>query len=209
MRAFITRFAPLVVAFLIGWRFRTAWDHATLVKERICTDVYAEPLQPAVYALEEMDPFIAPGLPVHMTAAGHVYHGTRQIEVWLQTLRPGQSTPIHNHDCEEINIVLKGEGMAHHRSKDGSVVGRALHANSTALAQSGTIYQMSNTGQVAMSLLVVMGCAPASITVHEDWEAPVSQATRVFPMFWDRTCPSKLPRTLQARIAPGRSRVEL
>ena len=28
-------------------------------------------------------------------------------QVWLQTLAPQQKTPIHKHDCEELNIVTK------------------------------------------------------------------------------------------------------
>ena len=28
-------------------------------------------------------------------------------QVWLQTLAPHQKTPIHKHDCEELNIATK------------------------------------------------------------------------------------------------------
>lgn len=34
-----------------------------------------------------------------------------QIEVWLQTFAPGFRTPIHRHSCEEIFVVLKGQGI--------------------------------------------------------------------------------------------------
>ncbi|MCD7468015.1 actin binding protein [Datura stramonium] len=33
-----------------------------------------------------------------------------EIEVWLQTFAPGSRTPIHRHSCEEVFVVLKGQG---------------------------------------------------------------------------------------------------
>ncbi|KAK4441707.1 Auxin-binding protein T92 [Sesamum alatum] len=46
----------------------------------------------------------------HMTIAGSVMHGFKEVEVWLQTFAPGVRTPIHRHSCEEIFVVLKGSG---------------------------------------------------------------------------------------------------
>ncbi|HJQ15470.1 MAG TPA: cupin domain-containing protein [Allosphingosinicella sp.] len=49
-----------------------------------------------------------PGLH-HRTLAG-VSNGMTQGEVWLQTIAPGMSTPMHQHDCEEVVITLSGRG---------------------------------------------------------------------------------------------------
>ncbi|KAG2629684.1 hypothetical protein PVAP13_3KG444900 [Panicum virgatum] len=46
----------------------------------------------------------------HITVAGALAHGMKEVEVWLQTFGPGKRTPIHRHSCEEIFVVLKGKG---------------------------------------------------------------------------------------------------
>ena len=45
----------------------------------------------------------------HRTLAG-LMNGVTQAEVWFQTLEPGLSTPLHQHDCEEVIITLRGRG---------------------------------------------------------------------------------------------------
>ncbi|KAH9308604.1 hypothetical protein KI387_036515, partial [Taxus chinensis] len=47
---------------------------------------------------------------VHTTVAGAVLHGMKEVEVWLQTFAPGSQTPIHRHSCEEVFMVMKGNG---------------------------------------------------------------------------------------------------
>ncbi|XP_042474903.1 auxin-binding protein T92 isoform X3 [Macadamia integrifolia] len=46
----------------------------------------------------------------HVTVAGSLLHGFKEVEVWLQTFAPGSVTSIHRHSCEEVFIVLKGSG---------------------------------------------------------------------------------------------------
>ncbi|HJQ17426.1 MAG TPA: cupin domain-containing protein [Allosphingosinicella sp.] len=46
----------------------------------------------------------------HRTLAGAT-NGVKQGEVWLQTIDPGQSTPMHQHDCEEVVVVVSGRGV--------------------------------------------------------------------------------------------------
>ncbi len=36
--------------------------------------------------------------------------GARRIEVWHTTIAPGEATPLHVHDDEEIVVVLSGRG---------------------------------------------------------------------------------------------------
>ncbi|KAK3005900.1 hypothetical protein RJ639_017766 [Escallonia herrerae] len=70
---------------------------------------------PLVRNISELpqDNYGRPGLS-HITVAGSVLHGMREIEVWLQTFAPGSSTPIHRHSCEEVFVVLKGSGVLYH-----------------------------------------------------------------------------------------------
>ncbi|KAJ0110357.1 hypothetical protein Patl1_01149 [Pistacia atlantica] len=46
----------------------------------------------------------------HITLAGSVSSGLKEVEVWLQTFAPGSRTPIHRHSGEEVFVVLKGSG---------------------------------------------------------------------------------------------------
>jgi hypothetical protein len=77
----------------------------------------AYPLSP-VYQADELAPGLLPipGL-AHLTLAGAVPHGLRRAELLMQTLAPGVATPIHRHDCEEIFLVLRGEGTSRIRDQ--------------------------------------------------------------------------------------------
>ncbi|KAM3395526.1 auxin-binding protein T92-like [Capsicum galapagoense] len=46
----------------------------------------------------------------HTTIAGSVLHGMKEIQVWLQNFAPGSSTPIYRHSCEEVFVIVKGQG---------------------------------------------------------------------------------------------------
>ncbi|KAL5979634.1 actin binding protein [Asimina triloba] len=46
----------------------------------------------------------------HITVAGSVLHGMKEVELWLRTFAPGTRTPIHRHSCEETFFILKGGG---------------------------------------------------------------------------------------------------
>ena len=59
-----------------------------------------------VVKIEDLPLLQLPGA-THRTVAGGM-NGMRQGEVWLQSLDPGGATPMHQHDCEEVVILLKG-----------------------------------------------------------------------------------------------------
>ena len=44
--------------------------------------------------------------------------GANEIEVWQSSLGPGEHTPRHKHDCEEVFIFLKGEGKVNINNED-------------------------------------------------------------------------------------------
>ena len=44
--------------------------------------------------------------------------GAKEIEVWQSSLGPGDHTPRHSHDCEEVFIFLKGEGKVNINNED-------------------------------------------------------------------------------------------
>jgi quercetin dioxygenase-like cupin family protein len=45
----------------------------------------------------------------HLTLAGSAQELTR-LSVWRQSMQPGCATPWHQHDCEEVVLVLEGSG---------------------------------------------------------------------------------------------------
>ena len=49
-----------------------------------------------------------PGLE-HQTLAGS-RDGLGQMEVWRQRIAAGAATPEHRHDCEEVIVILEGNG---------------------------------------------------------------------------------------------------
>lgn len=133
-----------------------------------------------------------PGL-AHISVATVKRHGMRHSEVWMQTLAKGKATPIHRHDCEEVNIVLSGEGAVHTRLASGDVVTRPFGVNATSIAAAGVVYQVANVGDGDLQVLVVMGCSSPSITIYPDWTTPDARAKKVSPMFWDSSCPLTPP----------------
>ena len=50
-----------------------------------------------------------PGLE-HQTLAGR-RDGLNNFEIWRQTIDAGAATPVHRHACEEVIVVLKGQGV--------------------------------------------------------------------------------------------------
>ena len=53
--------------------------------------------------------------------------------------------------------------------------------------------QMVNEGPDDLTLMVVMGCAPAHIDVYQSFESESSSASRIYPMPWDVSCPPSDP----------------
>ncbi|XVF32643.1 hypothetical protein REPUB_Repub17cG0100100 [Reevesia pubescens] len=71
----------------------------------------------------------------HITVAGSLLHGLKEVEVWLQTFAPGSRTPIHRHSCEEVFVVLKGSGTLYLASSSHKYPGKpeehSIFSNST------------------------------------------------------------------------------
>ena len=45
----------------------------------------------------------------HLTLAGAA-QGLARLSLWRQSMAPGSATPPHQHDCEEVVLVLEGSG---------------------------------------------------------------------------------------------------
>lgn len=130
----------------------------------------------------------------HITVAGSVLHGMKEIEVWLQTFSPGTRTPIHRHSCEEIFFVLKGSGTLYlasssHEKYPGKPQEHFFFPNSTFHIPVNDAHQVWNTNENEdLQMLVVISRPPVKVFIYEDWFMPHTAARLKFPFFWDEQC---------------------
>ncbi|KAG9457471.1 hypothetical protein H6P81_001979 [Aristolochia fimbriata] len=130
----------------------------------------------------------------HITVAGAVLHGMKEIEVWLQTFAPGTRTPIHRHSCEEVFVVLKGSGTLYLASSagvkhPGTPQEYAISSNSTFHIPINDVHQVWNTGtDEDLQLLVIISRPPIKVFLYDDWVMPHTAAKMRFPYYWDEEC---------------------
>lgn len=107
-----------------------------------------------------------PGLE-HRTLAGPE-HGMRDMEVWLQTVAPGAGTPVHRHDCEEVIVILSGNGTC--------AIGTetvAFAADSTLIIPRDTVHRLINTGAEPIRLIGILSAAPVAVRTAEGATMPL------------------------------------
>ncbi|KAG6415355.1 hypothetical protein SASPL_122766 [Salvia splendens] len=147
---------------------------------------------PIVRNISEMaeDSYGLPGFS-HITIAGSIMHGFKEVEVWHQTLGPGAGTPIHRHSCEEIFVVLEGSGTLYlasnsHLKHPGTPQHFPFSSNSTFHIPVDNAHQVVNTNQDQhLKFLVVISKPPMKLFVYDDWFVPHIAAKLLFPVFWD------------------------
>ncbi|KAL6623319.1 hypothetical protein ACP70R_033198 [Stipagrostis hirtigluma subsp. patula] len=129
----------------------------------------------------------------HITVAGALAHGTKEVEVWLQTFSPGKRTPIHRHSCEEVFIVLKGKGTLLLGSSSLKYPGQPqeipVFQNSTFSIPVNDPHQIWNSDEHEdLQVLVIISRPPIKIFIYEDWSMPHTAAKLKFPYYWDEDC---------------------
>ena len=108
---------------------------------------------------------------VHETLAGPDQH-MRSLEVWRQRVAPGGGTPVHQHDCEEVFVILAGAGTL---TIEGAE--RPFESGSTVIVSPGAIHQVINTGPDELVYLAILGMSPVELrtadgrAVHRPWLA--------------------------------------
>ncbi|GER32972.1 auxin-binding protein 1 [Striga asiatica] len=126
---------------------------------------------PVVRNIREMDQdnYGRQGLS-HITIAGSLMHGLKEVEVWLQTFAPGVHTPIHRHSCEEIFVVLKGSGTLYlasnsHKNYPGSPQEFPIFPNSTFHIPINDAHQVWNTNEHEdLQVLVMISRPPVKVS---------------------------------------------
>ncbi|KAK4741570.1 hypothetical protein SAY87_025158 [Trapa incisa] len=135
----------------------------------------------------------------HITVAGSVLHGMKEIEVWLQTFAPGSQTPIHRHSCEEVFVVLSGSGTLYLASNSyvkypGTPQEYPIFSNSTFYIPVNDVHQVWNSNQHEdLQMLVIISRPPVKVFIYEDWSVPHTAAKLKFPYYWDEECLQMTP----------------
>ncbi|KAM6541176.1 hypothetical protein CsatB_005623 [Cannabis sativa] len=130
----------------------------------------------------------------HITIAGSVMHGMKEVEVWHQTFAPGSRTPIHRHSCEEVFVVLRGTGTVYlspssHLKHPGTPQEFSIFSNSTFIIPVNDVHQVWNTNDHEdLQMLVIISRPPVKVFVYEDWSMPHNAAKLKFPYYWDEQC---------------------
>ncbi|KAK9756090.1 hypothetical protein RND81_01G072500 [Saponaria officinalis] len=130
----------------------------------------------------------------HITLAGSLINGLKEIEVWLQTFGPGSRTPIHRHSCEEVFVVLKGSGTlylasASHGKYPGTPQAFPIFTNSTFVVPVNDAHQVWNSDDAEdLQMLVIISRPPVKVFIYEDWVMPHIAAKLKFPYYWDEHC---------------------
>lgn len=81
--------------------------------------------------------------------------GLARLSLWRQSMAPGSATPPHQHDCEEVVLVLEGSGELH---MDGKVV--PFGPDSTLVLPPNVPHQILNTGNVALKTVAAFSATP-------------------------------------------------
>ncbi|XP_052171099.1 auxin-binding protein T85 [Diospyros lotus] len=146
------------------------------------------------------DSYGIPGLS-HITVAGSVLHGMKEVEVWIQTFAPGSHTPIHRHPCEEVFVVLKGSGTlylasnSHQLEYPGEPRAFTISANSTFGVRDDDVHQVWNTNDKEdMQVMIVISRPPIQVFMYQDWYTPHPNAKLKFPCYWDEECFQSQPK---------------
>ncbi|GJX26913.1 putative auxin binding protein 1 alpha [Tanacetum coccineum] len=130
----------------------------------------------------------------HMTVAGSLMHGMKEVEIRLETLAPGARTPIHRHSCEEVFVVIKGGGTLHlasnsHLKTPGKPEEFRIFSNNTFHITIDNVHQVWNTNEKEdLQVLVIISRPPVKVFIYEVWLMPHTAAKLKFPIFWDEQC---------------------
>ncbi|XP_047050032.1 auxin-binding protein 1-like [Lolium rigidum] len=129
----------------------------------------------------------------HITVAGALAHGMKEVEVWLETVSAGKRTPIHRHSCEEVFVVLKGRGTLLLGSTSlpypGTPQEIPFAQNSTFTVPVNDPHQVWNSDEHEdLQFLVIISRPPVKIFLYDDWSMPHTAAKLKFPFLWDEDC---------------------
>ena len=119
---------------------------------------------------KSIETYHLPGLD-HQTLAGKK-DGLKSFEIWRQTIEAGANTPVHRHACEEVLVILKGEGVCRSESKE-----HHFNEGDTVVIPKNVVHQICNTGETDLHLLATLAMAPVEVK---------TEIGEMMPLPWDQ-----------------------
>jgi mannose-6-phosphate isomerase-like protein (cupin superfamily) len=90
----------------------------------------------------------------HLTLAG-AEQGLSRLSLWRQSMAPGSATPPHQHDCEEVVLVLEGSGEL--RLGDRNI---RFGPDTTLVLPPNLPHQIVNIGAVPLKTIAAFSATP-------------------------------------------------
>jgi mannose-6-phosphate isomerase-like protein (cupin superfamily) len=90
----------------------------------------------------------------HLTLAGSA-QGLKRLSVWRQSMAPGCATPPHQHDCEEVVVILEGTGEVHIGDKCSP-----FGPDTTLVLPPRVPHRILNTGSLPLKMLAAFSATP-------------------------------------------------
>ena len=84
------------------------------------------------------------------------------MEIWTQSVVPGSATPPHRHDCEDVVIVLAGEGTI---TMEGEA--RTFRQGDTVILPANVLHQVVNTGGTPLRMLAAFAMSPVRVELPD------------------------------------------
>jgi len=119
---------------------------------------------------KSIETYHLPGLD-HQTLAGKK-DGLKNFEIWRQTIKAGANTPVHRHECEEVLVILKGEGVCRSETKE-----HHFKEDDTVIIPKNVVHQICNTGPTDLHLLATLAMAPVKVK---------TEIGEMMPLPWDQ-----------------------
>jgi quercetin dioxygenase-like cupin family protein len=83
--------------------------------------------------------------------------GLETMSIWSQTIEPGQATPPHRHECEEMVVVVSGSGTLR-----AGGISHAFKAGDTLVLPANDDHQIVNSGSVPLALVAAFSASPVA-----------------------------------------------
>ena len=98
----------------------------------------------------------------HQTLAGAA-QALSGLSVWRQRMAPGSATPVHQHDCEEVVLVLSGSGEVR---ANGTAT--PFGPDMTLVLPPRVAHEIVNTGDAPLVTVAVFSATPVGTFAPND-----------------------------------------
>lgn len=91
---------------------------------------------------------------ISAAVGSHLVYEDSRVRVWTLELAPGEETPVHQHACDYVYVVISG-GSTETRYADGSRDPRTDHVGESFNHPAGQPHSLLNTGTARYRNIIV------------------------------------------------------